>query len=116
MAHPLKHAESRARKFCGKAENYLAIHSWLDESKSFFTDFRYRALRHRAEGILLYERIFVSRPSTTKATGAITLHRRTARAGGSGRIPTGQDRPSQVKAARWMYGQRFERDDSELHL
>ena len=35
MAHPLKHAEGSARKFGGKAEEYLAIHSWFDESKSF---------------------------------------------------------------------------------
>ncbi len=48
MAHPFKHAESSARKFGGKAEDYLAIHNWFDESKSFFTDFRHRALRHHA--------------------------------------------------------------------
>ena len=35
MAHPLKHAESSARKFGGKTEDYLAIHNWFDESKSF---------------------------------------------------------------------------------
>src|SRR5713226_9697597 len=29
MAHPLKHAESSARKFGGKAEDYLPIHNWL---------------------------------------------------------------------------------------
>ena len=37
MAHPFKHAESSSRKFGGKAEDYLAIHNWFDESKSFFT-------------------------------------------------------------------------------
>ena len=58
MAHPFKHAESSSRKFGGKAEDYLAIHNWFDESKSFFTDFRHRALRHHAEGIFLAERIF----------------------------------------------------------
>lgn len=29
MAHPLKHALSSARKFGGKAEDYLPIHNWL---------------------------------------------------------------------------------------
>ena len=58
MAHPLKHAESSARRFGGKSEDYLSIHNWFDESKSFFTDFRHRALRHHAEGIFLAERIF----------------------------------------------------------
>ena len=58
MAHPLKHAESSAKKFGGRAADYLAIHSWFDESKCFFTDFRHRALRHHAEGIFLCERVF----------------------------------------------------------
>src|SRR5579862_6313145 len=58
MAHPLKHAESSARKFGGTAEDYLAIHRWFDESKAFFADFRHRALRHHTEGIVLAERIF----------------------------------------------------------
>ena len=44
MAHPLKHAESSARKFGGKAEDYLPIHNWFDESKAFLADFRHRAL------------------------------------------------------------------------
>jgi hypothetical protein len=39
MAYPLKHAESSARKFGGKAEDYPPIHNWFDESKAFFSDF-----------------------------------------------------------------------------
>jgi hypothetical protein len=39
MACPLKHAESSARKFGGKAEDYLPIHNWFGESKAFFSDF-----------------------------------------------------------------------------
>ena len=58
MAHPLRHAENSARKFGGKAEDYLPIHNWFDESKAFFPDFRHRALRHHAEGIFLAERLF----------------------------------------------------------
>ena len=58
MAHPIKHAESSARKFGGKAEDYLRVHNWFDESKAYLPDFRHRALRHHAEGIFLCERIF----------------------------------------------------------
>ena len=58
MAHPLTHAENSARKFRGKAEDYLAIHNWFDESKAFLADFRHRALRHHAEGIFMAERLF----------------------------------------------------------
>ena len=42
MAHPLKHAQSSARKFGGRAEDYLPIHNWFDESKAFLGDFRHR--------------------------------------------------------------------------
>jgi Domain of unknown function (DUF6915) len=58
MAHPLKHAESSAKKFGGKSADYLAIHNWFDESKALFADFRHRALRHHAAGVFLAERIF----------------------------------------------------------
>jgi len=51
MAHPLKHAESSAKKFGGKPDDYLVIHNWFDESKAFLGDFRHRALRHHCEGI-----------------------------------------------------------------
>ena len=85
MAHPFKHAESSARKFGGKAEDYLAIHNWFDESKSFFTDFRHRALRHHAEGIFLVRAHLRCRNhQQRRQTGASALHRRTARARGSG--------------------------------
>jgi len=30
MAHPLKHAQSSAKKFGGQAEDYLAIHKWFE--------------------------------------------------------------------------------------
>lgn len=58
MAHPLHHAESSARKYGGKAEDYLSIHQWFDQSKAFHADFRHRALRHHAEGIFMCEQLF----------------------------------------------------------
>jgi hypothetical protein len=58
MAHPLFHAKSSARKYGGKPDDYLAIHNWFDESKSYMGDVRHRALRHRAEGIFLCEKLF----------------------------------------------------------
>jgi hypothetical protein len=58
MTHPYYHAESSARKFGGKPEDYLAIHQWLDETKESFCDFRHRAVRHHAEGIFEAEEKF----------------------------------------------------------
>lgn len=108
MAHPLKHAESSARKFGGKVEDYLPIHNWFDESKAFLPDFRHRALRHHAEGIFLCERIFDI--AITNSEGKQVPVRYIGEQHVQedlGRIPTAQDWLSQIKPERWMYGQRF---------
>jgi hypothetical protein len=58
MANPYHHAKSSARQFGGVWEDYIAIHSWFDESKAIIADARHRALRHHAEGIFQCERLF----------------------------------------------------------
>ena len=35
MAHPNLHAKSSAKKFGGKPEDYIHLHEWLDETKSW---------------------------------------------------------------------------------
>lgn len=116
MAHPLKHAESSAKKFGGKLEDYLPIHNWFDESKAFLPDFRHRALRHHAEGIFLAERIFgVTIVNSQGKRIPVRYVGEQHVKEDLGRIPTAQDWLSQIKPARWMYGQRLEQDDSELH-
>jgi len=108
MAHPLKHAENSARKFGGKAQDYLSIHNWFDESKAFFSDFRHRALRHHAEGIFLAERLFgvaivnsAGNQVPVRFVGEQHVREDLAR------IPTAQDWLLQIKPQRWMYGQRL---------
>jgi hypothetical protein len=116
MAHPWKHAENSVRKFGGKAEDYLPIHNWFDESKAFFADFRHRALRHHAEGIFLAERIFGVTITNSEAKQVPVRYIGEQHVKEDlGRIPTAQDWLSQIKPERWMYGQRFEQDDSEGH-
>jgi hypothetical protein len=58
MGHCYHHALSSARKWGGTADEYIALHSWFDESKAITADFRHRALRHHAEGIFMAERFF----------------------------------------------------------
>ena len=58
MAHPWHHSISSSRKFQGQPEDYLDIHSWFDQTKSCFADFRHRALRHHTEGIELCVQLF----------------------------------------------------------
>jgi hypothetical protein len=109
VAHPLKHAESTARKWGGKAEDYLAVHNWFDESKAFFPDFRHRALRHHTEGIFLAERIFgvAITNSDGKSVPVRYIGEQHVRED-LGRIPTPQDWLTQIKPERWMYGQKLE--------
>ena len=58
MADPYHHAKSSARKWGGTPEDYLHIHQWFDGSKVITCDFRHRALRHHAEGIMLCVQLF----------------------------------------------------------
>jgi len=108
VAHPLKHAQSSAKRFGGKPEDYLPIHNWFDESKAFLADVRHRALRHHAEGIFLSEEIFGV--SITNSEGREIPVRYIGEQHVKedlGRIPTAQDWLAQIKPERWMYGQRL---------
>lgn len=113
MAHPLNHAESSARKFGGKAEDYGAIHNWFDESKAFFPDFRHRALRHHAEGIFLAENLFgVAVVNSDGMQVAVRYAGEQHVREDLGRIPTAEDWLSQIRPQPWMYGRRL--DDETL--
>lgn len=48
MAKPYIHAESSARRFGGKAEDYLDIHELMDSSKLAVPDNRHRLLTHHS--------------------------------------------------------------------
>jgi hypothetical protein len=109
MAHPIRHAESSARKFGGKPEDYLGIHRWFDESKAYFPDFRHRALRHHTTGIFLAEQLFGV--SIFNSEGKIVpvryLGEQHVRED-LGRIPTLQDWLVNLKPVPWMYGRKLE--------
>ena len=58
MAHPNLHAKSSAKKFGGKPEDYIHLHEWLDETKSWLGDSLHRMFRHHSEGIFEMEKRF----------------------------------------------------------
>ena len=58
MAHPNLHAKSSVRKWGGKPEDYIAIHDWLDETKSWVGHSIHRMFRHHSEGIFEAEKLF----------------------------------------------------------
>jgi len=49
--HPYDHARSSARTHGGVWQDYLALHSWFDATKSLLFRFTHRALRHHIEGV-----------------------------------------------------------------
>lgn len=59
MAKPFIHSRSSARKFGGKPDDYIEIHSFLDSSKSAIADNRHRMLTHNSWFISnVIERVF----------------------------------------------------------
>ena len=105
MAHPFHHAESSARKFGGEPIEYLALHEWLDASKSHLANFRHRALRHHSEGILMLEQLFGT--TITLSTGRVFPVRFIGEQHvleDLGRIPTVADWLGKIQPERWMLG------------
>lgn len=58
MAHPLKHAKSSVRKWGGLEKDYIHIHNWFDETKSWIGNSYHRMYRHHSEGIFECEKTF----------------------------------------------------------
>lgn len=109
MAHPLRHAESSARKFGGRPDDYLAIHRWFDESKAYFPDFRHRALYHHTAGIFLAERVFgVSLTNSDDRVVPIRYLGQQHVMEDLGRIPTLQDWLVNLRPIPWMYGLKLD--------
>lgn len=103
MTHPIYHAESSARLFGGKAEDYLAIHNWFDQTKESFADFRHRALRHHAEGIFECERVFgVHITNSDGKSVPVRYIGEQHVTEDCGRIPTVADWLSKIHPEPWM--------------
>jgi hypothetical protein len=105
MSKPHIHAQSSAKKFGGKPEDYLAIHEWFDATKAVISDNRHRALRHHAEGIFLCAQVFGS--TFTNSDGRTVSTRDVGEQHvledfGGKFIPTAQDYLQNMEFADWM--------------
>jgi hypothetical protein len=58
MAHPYHHSLSSVRSFGGNVSDFIKIHSWFDETKAHFADFRHRSFRHHKEGVAIMSEVF----------------------------------------------------------
>lgn len=52
------HSRTTAKKYGGKWEDYMEIHTFIDSSKSSVGDVRHRAMLHSAWGIFMTEQVF----------------------------------------------------------
>jgi hypothetical protein len=55
---PIVHAQNSAKKYGGKASDYIKIHNKMDSSKSVIADHRHRALTHNTWFLFILEEIF----------------------------------------------------------
>lgn len=100
MSHMIYHAESSARRFGGKPEDYFDLHNWFDETKELFADFRHRALRHHSHGIYEAERKFgILLPNGAPTRLVAEMH---VRQDCHNRIPTVSDWLGQIYPLEWM--------------
>lgn len=109
MSKPYIHAQSSARKFGGKPEDYEAIHEWFDQTKAFLPDQRHRALLHSSFGIFLCAQVFGS--SITNSTGKTISVRDIGEQHvledfGGRFIPTPQDYLQEIEYKPWMQNGR----------
>lgn len=103
MASAIIHAASSAKRWGGVAEDYLAIHQWFDATKEHLGDFRHRALRHHATGVVEAEAKFGT--TLLLSSGRRIPTRWVAEQHlieDFGFIPTLHDWLSQIQPAPWM--------------
>jgi hypothetical protein len=104
MANSWHHAESSARKFGGRPDEYAPIHNWFDESKSYIAGPAHRALRHHAQGIFEAERVFgiTIKNSEGKDIPVRLIGEQHVKEDFRGMIPSLQDWFKHLKIQAWM--------------
>jgi hypothetical protein len=105
VSKPYVHAQSSARKYGGKPEDYLPIHDWFDQTKSHMADSRHRAILHTSFGIYLCEQVFGT--NVTNSDGRLVSVRAIGEQhvledNGNRFIPTVQDYLEDLPIKPWM--------------
>lgn len=117
IMNPWYHAESAAKRFGGKPEDYIELEHWLDDSKSHFADFRHRSLKHHSLGIFQLEEKFghTITNSDGKEVPVRLIGEQHVKEDCGGLIPTVADWLGQITPKSWMSrgGYRSEEKDYE---
>ena len=107
---PHLHARISVKTHGGKLEDYMAIHEFIDHSKSSVADVRHRAMLHSAWGIYVVGQVFGE--LMTNSDGKIVSVRDIAEEHvlqDLGFIPTMQDWLKDMPIEGWMSGTRKRR-------
>jgi hypothetical protein len=104
MAHSYHHAKSSAKRFGGNPEDYLAVHDFLDSSKSAYADFRHRAVLHSTFGIFICEKVFghTITNSAGKQVPVRVIAEQHVKEDHNGIIPTVEQWLHSIKMEPWM--------------
>lgn len=106
MSKPIYHAESSARKHGGKMEDYIAIHDFMDSSKSAIPDNRHRILSHNSWFIsTVIERVFgfyIVNSNGKKVSTRQIAEEHVLEDFGGQFIPTAQDYIENIEMQPWM--------------
>lgn len=104
---PYIHAVISAKKYGGKAEDYLPIHEYMDHSKSALADVRHRAMFHSAFGVFIVKEVFGE--TMTNSDGKVFSVRDIAEdhiMDDLGFIPTLEHWFKNMRTEPWMTGAR----------
>lgn len=110
MSKPIIHANSSARRYGGKPEDYLPIHELMDSSKGAIADNRHRVLTHTSwflSTILprIFGETFINSDGRTISTRDIGEQHILEDYGGKF-IPTPQDFIEVMEFSDWMQNGR----------
>jgi len=96
-------AKSSARKFGGVYTDYLPLHEWFDETKTWLPDDRHMVFRHHAQGIFEAEKKFgytITNGNGKKIPTRVICEMHIT--DDLGFIPTAQEWLNQVSMQKWM--------------
>ena len=106
MGKPIVHARSSAKRFGGKARDYIKIHEFIDSSREAFSDLRHRALTHNGWFItkiiplVFGQTIKNSKGKDVPVVSIAEFH--VMEDYGNNFIPTAQDFLAEIEFKPWM--------------
>jgi len=108
---PFRHSLSSVKQFGGKVEDYLPIHTWFDESKSYTAEFMHRSMRHHSQGIFQAEKEFgyYITNSDGKEVPVRTIGEQHVKED-MGIIPSVVDWMRAIAPAKWMAGVKYRKE------